>query len=404
MLESGWYDLARTGDWHHPAFGEFTWTVKSFETWVRNIVAGQNRLKIDYNHASVYGGVTAEEQKAAGHVEPRADNFRVVDWVNPMTGESDGSKVLQIRPSWTPEGRERINAQEYWGMSVVELSQFPSPHTGKNQGETLLNIALTSDPFIPGLKPLVAASRGQGAEGEDMDLKEIRNALGIGDDVDLKEHLIALTKTAKDGAEATETLASMTPVMETIAEKYEGDVDGAVKVLTKTAAATDGADDKDVVVLSKVDWQKSLDRLTALEATTAEQEDQLKKAALDALATERDAALDKAVLDGKITVAERDVAGKQYDASKALKDPSLWTDWLDRRPAVTAATRVGTTPGTIANPADEPEVMAKIRVAANKLVEDKQAKDEADGMRKVLTMDQSLRDEYNAWLGNPRVT
>jgi phage I-like protein len=367
----GWVDIARTGDWVHPQRGPFTLTPETFESWVRNVVGYGNRVKFDYDHNTVFGEPVPESQKASGYIEPRADNFRIIH--HP---DSDGSMVLQAVVNWTDEARGRIDRGEYWGVSPVFVDDWPDPRTGKSMGPTLLNLALTSEPFLAGMAPL-AATRQSGVRPKEMEMDEkaIRAALGIGDEVDIIASIHALKAT---GEAASAEMAEVAPVI--AAMKSAGlDAAKAAEMLTKAKAIPDP------VLLSRTEATELRGSVSTLKtelSTAREDLDQIKQ---QRHAERRETAISGLVACMRIAPAHRTFASKQFD----LGDDHFNAYLATLPPAQTLA-RIGT--GLV--PEEGPEDVLELVKAAAKVYVDGGMKPAAAEIH-VLNTNAALKERYD---------
>lgn len=163
--ESTWVHAMPLGKYEHPVYGTIdinTDKVQRYAQGVKNKVRGQD-LDIDYDHKDKTG-------EAAG-------------WVKDAESCNDG---LHLLVNWTKDAHQKVKDKAYRYFSPEFQDEWVHPQTGKRHQDVLFGGALTNRPFLKGILP-INASEVSGVvppkEGEDdVDLVELRKALGLNED------------------------------------------------------------------------------------------------------------------------------------------------------------------------------------------------------------------------------
>lgn len=189
--------------WSHAAvFGTFyykgeqlTVDVALLEQFVHNFASGGYPQKpcVDYDHGSTKADPSGDSPKAGDIVE-----LRVVESASALPPSAAQQIQLAGRAlsdernfglwaRWhpTPKAEERIRGREYTEMSIAWADDLVNPRTSKEQGPTLLSIALTNTPHLDTMVP-IAATRGEGGsradsrqERSDMEKVNLLTRLGV---------------------------------------------------------------------------------------------------------------------------------------------------------------------------------------------------------------------------------
>ena len=185
--------VARTGSWDHPWYGEFEITPSMLREMQRNFRVGARDLVVDYQHGSL--ATDPEAGKAAGWV----------DTVYGLKVKNSGDE-LWARVAWTIQAVEYIQNNEYRYISPEIAFEFEEPESKEKVGTVLLAIGLVNRPFLQGMAPVELLEQGnaiytatvalketaasaekptrRGGE-KTMNEKRIRELLGLADDVDI---------------------------------------------------------------------------------------------------------------------------------------------------------------------------------------------------------------------------
>ena len=218
-------------------------------------------IKIDYEHQSEHAKDNGQPAPAAGWVT------RVFARAGEIVGEVE----------WTERAAAMIKAKEYKFISPAFDYAPKSRRVVRITGAGLVN-----DPALY----MRAIARSHPDPEETMDLKKLRESLGLADDADEKSVLAAVASAVASAA-ALKGVAKAAGLAD---DAEPGDIEKAV---AKATAASSGDPDPSKFV-PREDHDKALARIDTLEG-----------AAATAQAT---AAVDAAVKDGKITPAQREWA------------------------------------------------------------------------------------------------
>jgi phage I-like protein len=171
----------------------------------------QNDMVIDYEHQTL----TGSEAPAAG-------------WIKQLT--NGGTLGLWARVEWTEKARQYINAKEYRYLSPVFIMR-----KSDNKVVKLINAALTNQPGIDGMVPLVN-KRGSGKP--EAQTKEVRKmlkvlkALGLADGATEDEALKAI-----EGLKVSTQVVANKAVLDAIGLKEgatESEVTGTLMAMKQT--------------------------------------------------------------------------------------------------------------------------------------------------------------------------
>lgn len=127
------------GEWKGHKKGPFKVTTEVIKKMIENFKKGERDRVIDYEHATLSG----QEAPAAGWIK------RLID---------GGSKGLMAVTEWNDKAKEYIAKKEYRFLSPVFTMNRKDKVTGEDTGPYLHSVALTNDPFLDQIMPLVNKS------------------------------------------------------------------------------------------------------------------------------------------------------------------------------------------------------------------------------------------------------
>jgi hypothetical protein len=155
-----WVQVATAGNYRGYAGGAFVFDANVFAQIIRNFRANPSYragtsdvIPWDFNHASASfaadGSIPVSGTPAQG-------------WIRELDARvgPDGVPTLWTLTRWLEPARSYIRAGAYKWASVVVGFDCTDAKSGANIGAVLESVALTNSPFIAGMMPLVAASRG----------------------------------------------------------------------------------------------------------------------------------------------------------------------------------------------------------------------------------------------------
>ncbi|MBF0520575.1 MAG: phage protease [Nitrospirae bacterium] len=161
--------------YHKTSKGDFLCDDQSAAEVIKDFRKRQNDMVIDYEHQTLTGA----EAPAAG-------------WIKKLTYR--GTEGIWAKVEWTDKAKAYINSKEYRYLSPVFLKD-----TADNRVIKLINAALTNQPAIDGMVPLVNKEDGavvKNKKSEVKPMKRVYEALGLSnganEDDALKE-VMALT-------------------------------------------------------------------------------------------------------------------------------------------------------------------------------------------------------------------
>ncbi len=155
--ESSWVQVAKTGKFSDPRYGNFTITAQDFGRWIKNFDSnvghGSMGLPVDADHSP----------------EKRGDT-EAYGWIKQL--EQRGNE-LWARVEWNDQGKTLIAERRYAYISPSYTNNFKDEH-GKEHGSALVGIALTNRPFLQMAtvnlsKFTFASSKGGDDQGLDPD-------------------------------------------------------------------------------------------------------------------------------------------------------------------------------------------------------------------------------------------
>lgn len=138
------------------AHGDFLCDDAAMQTVIAAFTSLERDMVVDYEHQTL----TGEEAPAAG-------------WLDTLDARADG---LWAHVAWTERGRQYVASKEYRYLSPVIWVRDSDRRVIE-----LHSVALTNDPAIHGMRPLVA-KRHTIEEEDGMDVKKLLAALGLDED------------------------------------------------------------------------------------------------------------------------------------------------------------------------------------------------------------------------------
>ena len=274
--------------------------------------APERDLVIDYEHQTLKGG----EAPAAGWIDNLFSIMR------------DGKKVLRAHVrEWTDKAANYLKSHEYKYTSPVFALNAIDKVSGEMFPCMVLNAALTNEPLIDELEPIVAKQFIQTIYGKDTSmnetLKKLCAFLGIAETTDEPTIAAKFTEfltTAKTvlvvtgDIAAKDVLASIIEAKAAIAAKAD---------LVKVICAKDGATIEEataIYVAAKESAAKVVTLQTELDALKAKD-----------VNTQIDAIVAKGMTEGKITPATKDAM-----RAFAAKDIKAFETYLASAPVIVA--------------------------------------------------------------------
>ena len=248
------------GGFHKTAKGDFLHDAESQRMVVANAQAQVNDMVVDFEHQTLLG----TEAPAAG-------------WINRKTIAAQGDEGTWANVDWTPRASQRITNKEYRYVSPVFLIR-----KSDRRVVALLNVALTNQPNIDGMVPLI--NKAVGAQPA-VNSKEETN-------MELMQWLIALLKLP--------STATMDEVKAALQAELSDDGPVANKAVLTALGLADTATESEVT-----------GTIMAMKQSHTQQADLSGKVTeLQNKLSLRDAteAVDLAVNSGKITPAQKDWA------------------------------------------------------------------------------------------------
>lgn len=203
LVEGQPQQIAKTGKFRHPQYGEFEITEEMLDQMILNADRLGRDIPFDYDHKSGGQGDHPESGRAAG-------------WVRRLFRK--GGKLFAV-PAWTKRAFQAIRDRE-WRYISPEFHTAYEKDDGTKLGPTLLAIAITNKPFLKGMAPIQAGEYARVlALGDDVDdvgpplFREVENmprididptTLGLAEDAtedEIKEALAARLSDEGNGAE-----------------------------------------------------------------------------------------------------------------------------------------------------------------------------------------------------------
>jgi phage I-like protein len=153
-----WNQINKLGEFKGHAAGHFAITAKTNDEIVRNFEATQNQhVPIDFEHASE---MNATDGTIPTHGAPAQG------WIKKL--HNRGAEGLWGLFDWHELARGYVRSGQYKFLSPAIRFRSRDRVTGDVIGARLTSVALTNNPFLDGLQPLVASDR-HGPEDDEED-------------------------------------------------------------------------------------------------------------------------------------------------------------------------------------------------------------------------------------------
>lgn len=157
--DSSWVQIAKTGKFSDPRYGNFTITTQDFARWVKNFDAnighGDLGLPVDVDHSPEKKGDT-----------------EAMGWVKQL--EKRGAE-LWARVEWNDQGKSLIADRRYAYLSPSYSGNYKD-EKGQSHGTALVGIALTNRPFLQMATVNLSAfvfAKGSGGDDSGLDADEV---------------------------------------------------------------------------------------------------------------------------------------------------------------------------------------------------------------------------------------
>lgn len=304
-----------------PARGhEFRFSRAQAEAAVQWFAARRRELVIDYEHQ------TFDE------FNRRPDGLSIAaGWIGGLEARPDGLWATRVR--WTPTATRFLVNGEYKYYSPVILWRDEA----QTQFKALGPVALTNDPSMDGVQPLVAARKLTDAEAVSTFNRDISALVQTQGGATMDEKVLAALG-LEAGASLEQVVAAIEQLKQELAQAKESGAGGSVTA-AKRALVADLAERLGVqrtedaaVLVTAVQAAQTEDTtyVSALRRTVTEQTDQLQKllpqvAALQEQAAEAQfaAVIDGAEHFGKVPPADRDEFFSLFKSNRKLFDTML---------------------------------------------------------------------------------
>jgi len=218
------------------AKGEFTCDAESAAEVIAAFEAQKNQMVIDYEHQTLAG----TEAPAAG-------------WITRLINK--GKDGIWAAVEWTAKAKQYLANKEYKYVSPVFLKRISD-----NKVVRLINVALTNQPNIDGMVPLVNKSgyffQIENKEDKAMD-KELLKMLGLSETATMQDVIVAINKLKEPvkivankcvltalGLAETATEAEVTGTIMAMKQSHDqvGALTTELKAMKESLAAKDAAD------------------------------------------------------------------------------------------------------------------------------------------------------------------
>jgi len=264
---------------HETSKGEFVLDEEAAEAVIREFNRQKNDMVIDYEHQTLQG----TEAPAAG-------------WIKKLINK--GKDGIWAVVEWTEKAKKYIANREYRYVSPVFLKRLSD-----NKVIKLINVALTNQPAIDGIVPLVnklqISFNTTNKEGRKM--KNLLKLLGLSEDATEEDAIQAVNKLKEQAESATKIVASKA-VLEALDLQEgvsESEVVGTIMAMKQSHTQTEDLSKK-VIDLSEKLAQREAKEL-----------------------------VEQAMKEGKITPAQREWAEKY-----AKDDPEGFKVFVSKAPVV----------------------------------------------------------------------
>lgn len=114
---------------------------ETIDAFVANAMKKRTPIQFDYNHQGLDDDRVGLVP-SSGHI------------LNVEKRMGDTGAELWVDVEWTAKAAQAIKDKEVLFCSPAFVMQYPDKETGKDQGPTLLSVALTDMPFLEGQKPI----------------------------------------------------------------------------------------------------------------------------------------------------------------------------------------------------------------------------------------------------------
>ena len=130
--------LSREGKWMHPVYGPLEFDAARYQRFIQNFEANvrKTQLALDIEHLPLEG--------AAAWFIPYEMRMQ----------PTDQGIGLFVDVRWTPNGLQRVRDEEYKYVSLTFKPEWTDPETGQTFQDVVFGAALTTDPFIKGMRPV----------------------------------------------------------------------------------------------------------------------------------------------------------------------------------------------------------------------------------------------------------
>jgi phage I-like protein len=276
-------------------------------------------LVIDYEHQTLSGN----EAPAAG-------------WMNDLfTIVRDGTKIVRAKVNiWTDRAKQYIQNKEYRYVSPVFALQSADKETGNIEPCILKHAALTNEPLIDELNPIVAKHFSQTIKGKDTIMNDLidrlRYFLNLATTATAEEILAELNKLVGQVKDVIGSTAEVTTVTAKDLMAFVANI--------KTEIAAKANLVKEICAKDTGTVEEA--KATYLTAKTAQTELVAAKEELTTLKAEKftrefDNILAKAFTDGKILpVQKSDAAWMESQRQFAAKDMIAFNAYWDKQPKI----------------------------------------------------------------------
>ncbi len=291
---------------HTTPKGDFLCDAESSSLILSAFANRQNDMVIDYEHQTLNGS----EAPASG-------------WIKAMKGLEDrgADGIWAIGVEWTDKAKAYITNREYRYVSPVFLVR-----ASDRRVVDLFNVALTNQPNIDGMVPMIN-KRDQ--QNEEVDMKKLFKLLGLPETATEGEVCIAVNKLLQSGAMANKVLS-------TLGLGTEADERAAVSAVTTLKDQAAIMTNKDVLTALGLATGASVSEATATilamkQGATALETLSGEVASLRTKLAEKDSneVVAMAMKSGKITPAQEPWA-KEY----ATRDPKGFEMFIAKAPIV----------------------------------------------------------------------
>lgn len=188
-VRSSEVQIAKTGKFSDPRYGNFAITMSDFSRWLTNFTKihkaeGRVGLPVDVDHGPEMRGNT----EAAG-------------WITDLKVKN--GTELWATVEWNDLGVELVESKRYRYLSPSYVHNYKD-ETGKQHGTTLVGVGLTNRPFLTMAAVSLSANLGFAQEVEPYsqtrmpDFTNIAQALKLSDDADEATILSAIQEAQKE--------------------------------------------------------------------------------------------------------------------------------------------------------------------------------------------------------------